>query len=221
MHSVLNLRRGMITACCISAALLCACDNTESSIALPNTQSTASSTTTTTTTSASTEGTTTTAAETTTTADGTTTASTETTTSSTAASTTTTTAATSANIDTNGYLLDVLTLGDDCTAYITQHTNYTLQEAPSCMGEGTDRAYTYADRILYTFFDGTTDMLVEVNITADTIATRNGAKIGMTQAEVEALHGTSADGRYFTDDGILEFTYADNTVIRISVYNPF
>ncbi len=220
MFTVSDFRRGLIAAGCLCAVLLCACDDTDSSIALPQGQSTSSTTMTTTTTSAESTATTT---KTTVTQGSDTTTSAEAT--ATTAETTTavipTQTVATADVDTNGYLLDVLSLGDDCTAYVTQHTGYTLQEAASCMGEGTDRIYTYADHILYTFFDGTTDMLVELNITADTIATRNGAKVGMTQAEVEALHGTSASGIYQTSDGTLEFIYADNTVIRIAVYNPY
>lgn len=219
MHSVKNFRRGMIAACCLSAFLLCACDDTESSIALPQGQTSGTSTTTTTSSTASADSTTT--AETTALPDETTTSASKSTTqtSSTAASTTTT--ATSANNDKDGYLLDMLTIGDDCTAYVKQHTDYTVQEAASCMGEGLDRVYTYADHVLYTFFDGTTDVLMEVNITANTIATRKGATIGMTQSEVEALHGASAGGTYLTVDGTLEFSYADNVVIRIAIYNPY
>lgn len=220
MHSVTNFRRGMITACCISALLLCACDDTESSVTLPQEQISGISTTTTTSSPSAVDRTTT---ETTTLSTETTTSASETTTSASASvsATTTTTTVTVTDTATDIYLLDALTIGDDCTAYVKQHTNYTLQEAASCMGEGTDRVYFYADHTLYTFFDGTTDVLMEVDITANTIATRKGATIGMTQSEVEALYGTPVDGTYLTVDGTLEFVYADNTVIRIAVYNPY
>ncbi len=218
MHSVTNFRRGMITVCCASALLLCACDDTESSITLPQGQISGASTTTTTSSSLAVDDTTTKA---TTFSTETTTSASETTTGTSESASATTTTTTSADTATDIYLLDVLTIGDDCTAYVKQHTNYTLQEAASCMGEGTDRVYFYADHTLYTFFDGTTDVLMEVDITANTIATRNGATIGMTQSEVEALYGTPVDGTYLTMDGTLEFVYADNTVIRIAVYNPY
>lgn len=220
MHSVMNFRRGMIAACCISAFLLCACDDTESSIVLPQEQTTSTSATTTTiSSSVSADGTTT--AETTTLPNETTISASESTSLTSDATSATTTTATSADTDKDGYLLDMLTIGDDCTAYVKQHTDYTLQEAASCLGDGTDRVYYYADRVLYTCFDGTTDILMEIDITADTIATRNGATIGMTQSEVEALHGTPTDGTYLTVDGTLEFIYADNTVVRIAIYNPY
>ncbi len=223
MMNMKYIRRSLTAACCTAALLLCAaCSDEESSIALPNTQTTSSSEAdTTTTTAASTtsaeEQTTTTSASSTS-AEDTTATSAETTSSSTTATTTTTT---SQIVDTNGYLLDVLTIGGDCTAYVTQHKNYALQEAPSCMGEGTDRVYIYEDFTLYTFFDGTADMVVEINIQTDAIATREGATVFMTRSEVEALHGASADNTYLTQDGTLEFTYADNTVIMIALYNPF
>lgn len=218
MHSVTNFRRGMITVCCVSALVLCACNDTESSITLPQEQISDASTTTTTSSSLAVNDTTT---ETTTLFDETTTSASETMVQSSDSTSTTTTTVTSVDTATDAYLLDALTIGDDCTAYVKQHTNYTLQEAASCMGEGTDRVYFYADHTLYTFFDGTTDMLVEVDITANTIATRKGATIGMTQSEVEALYGTPVDGTYLTADGTLEFVYTDNTVIRIAVYNPY
>lgn len=219
-----HIRRSLSAVCCIAALLLCtACAEEESSVALPGTQSTSSSeeattTTTAATTTTSAEEQTTTTSASSTSEEGTTTTTTETTVSST---TTTTTTTTGQIVDTNGYLLDVLTIGGDCTAYVTQHKNHALQEAPSCMGEGTDRVYIYEDFTLYTFFDGTTDMVVEINIQTDAIATREGATVFMTRSEVEALHGTSADNTYLTQDGTLEFTYADNTVIMIALYNPF
>lgn len=184
---------------------------------LPQTQNSSASTTTTTTTTA----------ESTTSTEATTTQPVSTTTSSSAADTTTTTTETTVTAtettpqnDTAEYLFDALSIGGDCTAYVAQHTDYSLQEAPSCMGEGTDRVYTYGDYVLYTFFDGTVDMVQEINLTGESIKTRLGASLGMTQAEVEALYGTSADGTYQTQDGVMEFTYADNTVILIAVFNP-
>lgn len=217
MHSITNFHRGMIAACCISVFLLCACGDTESSMILPQEQTSSTSAATTTSSSTSVDGTTTE----TTTLSGETTTSTSETTTQTSDSASVTTTSTSVNTNTDAYLLDALAIGEDCTAYVKQHTDYTLQEAASCMGDGTDRVYFYADHTLYTFFDGTTDMLVEVDLTADTIATRKGATIGMTQSDVEALYGTPVDGTYLTADGTLEFVYADNTVIRIAIYNPY
>lgn len=220
MHMKSDFRRGM-TAICVTAALLLCCGcSEESSITMPQSQSTASTDGTTTTEATTT--TTTSTDDTAATSDTTTTASggaEDTTTSATETTVTTTTTATSAD-SADGYLLDELAIGADCTAYVTAHTDYYLQEAASCMGEGTDRVYTYADYILYTFYDGTTDTVLEIDLTGESIKTRLGASIGMTQAEVEALYGTSPNGIYETEDGCLEFTYADNTVILIAVYEP-
>lgn len=219
MHMNNSFRRSMTAMSLAAILLLCCGCGEESSVTMPQTQSTASSDATTTT-----EATTTTTTNNETTSapvDGTTTVASDSTDTTTSTTETTTTVTETTSIDNaREYLFDALTLGADCTAYVTTHTDYYLQEAASCMGEGTDRVYTYTDYILYTFFDGTTDTVLEIDLTREGVKTRLGASIGMTQAEVEAIYGVSANGTYLTEDGYLEFSYADNTVILIAVYNP-
>ncbi len=212
------------TAACLAIAMLlfCGCDS-QDSVILPQTNSSSS------TDSDSTGSTTDKAVATDTTAlsqettTSTTTAS-ETSTQSTTATTVTEVSVTSDTTTTvqqqpnHGSLFDTLYLGMDCTAYVAEHPNYSLQEAASCMGSGLDRVYTYPGYQIYSYFNGTTDEIIEIDLIGTEYKTRLGAAIGMSKAEVEALYGPSETYSYQTSDGIVEFLFEGDTVQLIAVY---
>lgn len=149
----------------------------------------------------------------------------ETTTTSSAQSTdasTTTTATTTTTTQTEpqpvqGQWYDSLRLGTNCADYIAANPNHTMQEAPSCLGSGSDRVYDFGQYTLYTYFDGNLDILAEILISQPGIPTREGAQVGMSRAEISAIYGSDSD-TVETADGTLEITYSGDTVSSLSVY---
>ncbi len=213
---------------CLLAAFGCtACGESESSILLPEQSSQTDSADRTTTKES--ETTTETTAETTaesdenSTTENTTAISSKQEESSTSQSTsvTTTTTATAATVGTGSATYDIfelLTVGYDCALYVQQFTDYTLQEAPSCFGNGIDRVYTYADYTLYTYDEGYGNILQEINLTGSGVKTPEGAAVGMRRAQVEAIYGASADDCYATGIGVISFQYTGDVVSLIAVY---
>lgn len=96
-------------------------------------------------------------------------------------------------------------------------------EAPSCAFEGTSYTYTYSGFTLETYpdpDDHVTNRVYAVTLTDDTVATKEGAKIGMTSEEVAALCGepdqeTLAFMMYKTDGAALQFFLEDDVVSSI------
>ena len=160
--------------------------------------------------SAETETTASAVSETTTTSAQSTDASTTTT-----AATTTTTQTEPQPVQSQWY--DSLRLGTNCADYIAANPNHTMQEAPSCLGSGSDRVYDFGQYTLYTYFDGNLDILAEILISQPGIPTREGAQVGMSRAEISAIYGSDSD-TVETADGTLEITYSGDTVSSLSVY---
>ncbi|MBR6761575.1 MAG: hypothetical protein IKM30_06025 [Oscillospiraceae bacterium] len=220
----LSLRRIAAAACFAMTLLLsCGCDS-QDSVILPqtNSSSSADSKPNNSLTDQTNPSSTTTASQVTTTGTTTTTATSSQNTSATmitevSTSTSATTETTQQQTD-NTCLFDTLYLGMDCTAYVAEHTNYTLQEAASCMGSGLDRVYTYPGYRIYSYFNGTTDEIIEINLIGTDYKTRLGATIGMTKAEIESIYGPSETYSYQTSDGIVEFLFEGDTVQLIAVY---
>lgn len=135
---------------------------------------------------------------------------------------TTTTATTTTTTQTEpqpvqGQWYDSLRLGTNCADYIAANPNHTMQEAPSCLGSGSDRVYDFGQYTLYTYFDGNLDILAEILISQPGIPTREGAQVGMSRAEISAIYGSDSD-TVETADGTLEITYSGDTVSSLSVY---
>ncbi|MBR6419728.1 MAG: hypothetical protein IKS42_05310 [Oscillospiraceae bacterium] len=242
------MKKYMIAAAALlSICMLTGCgDKTESSSLTAETTTSASDTTETTAdTTAGTE-TTTSAAETTTSGEGdtagettdsaaeTTAAAQETTTAS-AASEAQSTAASSADTQAPASsaaktetqpvqqkcLFDEIRLGGDCTAYITANTSYSLEKAPSCLGEGEDRTYTYSNMKIVTYFENGKETIHEIDLTGPGVKTRSGIEVGMKASDITAAHGASSfenDYIYPTTDGTIEYRMNGDTIEEIWVY---
>lgn len=84
-----------------------------------------------------------------------------------------------------------------------------------------DTIYTFAGFSLYTYKAEEKSVIYLIELKDDTVATREGAKVGMTAGEVEALYGSgyTESGvirRYpLGKDGTLDFTMEDGKVALI------
>ncbi len=237
------MKKYMIAAAALlSVCMLTGCgDKTESSSLTAETTTTASDTTETTAdTTAGTE-TTTSAAETTTSGEGdtagettdsttdstaeTTAAAQETTAASAATEAQSTAASSDAKTETQPVqqkcLFDEIRLGGDCTAYSTANKNYSLEKAPSCLGEGEDRTYTYSNMKIITYFENGKETIQEIDLTGPGVKTRSGIEVGMKASDITAAHGASSvenDYIYPTTDGTIEYRMNGDTIEEIWVY---
>ena len=66
----------------------------------------------------------------------------------------------------------------------------SLLESPSCAGEGFDRLYSYGGFAVSTIPDGDVQRISRIELRNDTVATPEGAAVGMTRREVEEIYGT-------------------------------
>lgn len=113
-----------------------------------------------------------------------------------------------------------LNVGDDATAYIQQNP-CVPDEATSCHGEGKDRVYQYSSYTLNTFFNGKTDKVFEIVVTAPGIKVEDVLEIGMKKADVIAKIGEGEDDIYHRDKYDLNILYDDDeTVSEISLIDP-
>ena len=71
-------------------------------------------------------------------------------------------------------------------------------EAPSCHYDGMDTIYTFAGFALYTYRAEDKSIIYLIELKDDTAATLEGAKVGMTAGEIEALYGTG-----YTESGVI------------------
>ena len=67
--------------------------------------------------------------------------------------------------------------------------DYEYAEAVSCVYEGLDKTYTYADAVLYTYPDGDTDRLMELYCSGGDVKTSRGIGIGSSRDDVIAAYG--------------------------------
>ena len=106
-----------------------------------------------------------------------------------------------------------LNIGDDCSAYVKQHTDYKFSEAISCHGEGKDRVYTYDNYILNTFFNGKKDVVYEIMVIGPGITVENQLTFGMDKAAVIAAIGEGDDDIYHRRGYDLMILYDDDDKI--------
>jgi hypothetical protein len=102
-------------------------------------------------------------------------------------------------------------------------------EAPSCLYEGFDKTYEYADLTLYTITTKGVDRIDGIDLTSDSWQTSRGIKVGSSRAEVFKAYGApfSEDGDlvYITDESMggtsprITFVMDGETVTAISVYS--
>jgi hypothetical protein len=102
-------------------------------------------------------------------------------------------------------------------------------EAPSCLYEGFDKTYEYADLTLYTITTQGVDRIDGVDLTSDKWQTSRGIKVGSSQTDVFKAYGApfSEDGDlvYITDESMggtsprITFVMDGETVSAISIYS--
>ena len=68
-------------------------------------------------------------------------------------------------------------------------TEYDYFEAISCVYEGMDKSYTYADFTLYTYPSEQGDCLMEIYCMGGDVTTAKGISIGSSKDEVISLYG--------------------------------
>ena len=121
------------------------------------------------------------------------------------------------------HLFDGAAPGKDCTAYVTAHTDYQLDEADSCLGDGKDRTYSYADFTIISYYENGRDIVQEIDISGKSVKTREGISVGMNAAAVQQAYGAPGAVGYIyeTADGTLEFVIDgdSDTVAAISLYS--
>ncbi len=66
----------------------------------------------------------------------------------------------------------------------------SYSEEQSCAFDGLHKTYYYGSFYLQTYPDGDKDRVYQVWMVDDSVTTQEGAYIGMTQTEVEAVYGT-------------------------------
>ena len=120
------------------------------------------------------------------------------------------------------HLFDELRPGKDCTAYVTAHPGYKLDEQDSCLGDGKDRIYTYPELEIVTYFENGKDTVMELHILGGSYRTREGIGIHAEAAAVEQAYGEPNEigYSYDTPDGVLEF-YMDDITEQVAMIMLF
>ncbi len=98
----------------------------------------------------------------------------------------------------------------------------TYFEAASCAFQGLDKIYTYDHFEIDTYPNGEQDLVSAIVILDDLVTTPEGAYIGQSLADVEAIYGTdhevNGSSYTYTKDGSkLEFVLTDDSVSSISI----
>ena len=103
-------------------------------------------------------------------------------------------------------------------------TPSNTEQAPSCHHEGFDATYYYEGYTIYTYVYEDKQVIYSVEITDAAIKTAEGAAVGNSLAELEAIYGTDyaelANGVSYTlsDKAVLNFRMKDGIVSRIEYY---
>lgn len=69
--------------------------------------------------------------------------------------------------------------------------DYSYAEAISCVYEGMDKTYDYADWTVYTYPDGENDRLMELYCVGGDVETAKGITFGSAKSEIVACYGES------------------------------
>ena len=117
-----------------------------------------------------------------------------------------------------------LTIGDAADGVIAQlGDDYTMSEAESCAGQGTDRMYTYPSVRLYVFapVDGAA-VISSVSYIDDGVKTAEGLGIGCSSAEVLSTLGDADEANdvwlvYRGKGSVLTFGLRDGVVVSIEL----
>ena len=122
-----------------------------------------------------------------------------------------------------------IVLGDagNLIGFLGEPTVYSA--APSCLFEGEDKLFEFADLIIYTIPDEDTDLIDGIDFLTDRFQTRRGITVGSTRDEVLAAYGEPFDQEYdliyVTDLEMggtaprITFVMDGDTVSAISIYS--
>jgi hypothetical protein len=104
-----------------------------------------------------------------------------------------------------------------------------FSEAPSCLYEGNDKTYEYADLVLYTITKNSKDLVDGIDLVTDKWQTRRGIKVGSSREDVLAAYGepfsADMDLIYIADQSLGEvsaritFVFHEDLVSTISIYS--
>jgi hypothetical protein len=105
----------------------------------------------------------------------------------------------------------------------------SYSEAPSCLYEGFDKTYEYADLTIYTITTKGVDRIDGIDLTTDAWQTPRGIKVGSRQADVFQAYGApfseEGDLVYITDESMggtsprITFVMDGDVVSTISIYS--
>lgn len=108
-------------------------------------------------------------------------------------------------------------------------SEYEFSEAPSCVYEGTDKAYEYSGIAIYTYPLNGKDLIDEIVLTGSEFETGKGIKVGSTKEDIVAAYGDAFidEGSIITyrlnkeqaDSPCIYFVLNDGTVESISYYS--
>lgn len=90
-------------------------------------------------------------------------------------------------------------------------TPMDVMEAPSCHFDGSDTIYVYDSFSLYTYLNGSDNILYLIELTGEKSVTALDARTGMTRAEIEALYGMGVEG----EGAYLTYPLSDTTALQI------
>ena len=94
-------------------------------------------------------------------------------------------------------------------------------EAPSCAFDGIDRIYCYSGFELFTYPVDGEDFISSINLTDDSVATREGVYLGMSLRNMIDAYGEEYEQdfgqyTYTLDDSTLSFLIEDDTIVVIT-----
>jgi hypothetical protein len=105
----------------------------------------------------------------------------------------------------------------------------SFAESASCLYEGTDKSYEYADFFVYTITNKGVDLIDGIDLISAVPATRRAIRLGSNRDDVLAAYGEpfSADGDlvYIIDPGMgatsprITFSFEGDRVSYISIYS--
>ncbi|MDD4494330.1 MAG: hypothetical protein PHV32_08295 [Eubacteriales bacterium] len=108
-------------------------------------------------------------------------------------------------------------------------SDYEFSEAPSCVYEGTDKAYEYSGIAIYTYPLNGKDLIDEIILTDSEYETNKGIRVGSTKEDIVAAYGEEyiEEGNMHTyrlhkeqaDSPCIYFVLNNGTVESISFYS--
>ena len=99
----------------------------------------------------------------------------------------------------------------------------SISTAPSCIGTGEDKIYSYGDLQIETYPDPAGEKILSITLVTGSVKTGKGAYVGMSTDEVKQLYGEpSVEDSYYisyigTDSMQLDFLCDNGSVVEIGM----